>query len=877
MSTESVSSEHGSPLSSFSEPTTTDTSLGSETPKSVTTAQTSPLSSDAEEIKQAVEAGLSESIINEELAMEKQSKQEQEELLKAEAQAQFDKTIKAQRMKRLKFLLEKSGAYATILSTKLAKQQEEARERGAQLDAAAVDATNVATTATDAAEQPTETPTRILPARRGRPKRAAATAANASLKKRKLTDADYQLTDYIEEEDVKKRKQQNGSVSKAIIQEQSNAKKELKKGPITKPSFSARQPALVTGGVLRDYQLAGVEWLISLWENGLNGILADEMGLGKTLQTIGFIAHLKAMKVGGPYLIAAPLSTLANWVNEFRRFAPSINVLLYHGTKEERQHMVNHKLKKLKETSDAFPVIITSYEIIMNDRKLLQRYNWKYIVIDEGHRLKNMNCKLIRELKSYSSANRLLLSGTPLQNNLSELWSLLNFLLPDIFDDLDMFQSWFDFSDINAKEGQERIMREEEEDNIVSSLHTILRPFLLRRLKTDVETSLPKKKEYLLYAPLTQPQKDLYDAIIKRDIRDYLIKKKIANPEDGNEQAAQAESSNHTRTSKKTNISYKEESDAAFFKKLEEEPEEGQVDHKAIARHEKKVNAVKQINNMHLQNLVMQLRKVCNHPFLFDWPLDPKTDLPLISNQLAAQSGKILLLDRLLTGLFDRGHKVLVFSQMTKMLNILEDWATDLKHWPVCRLDGSVSQEERRDQIAEFSKPNSKIKLFLLSTRAGGLGINLTAADTVVIFDSDWNPQMDLQAQDRVHRIGQTKPVLIYRLVAANTVEAKMLEKATGKRRLEKLVISQGKFKSPVNKVRETTVRELADILASADGEQIQIVAEGDKVISDEDLDKLLDRSSSVFESTNTNDNEQFKEIDLEQQMKDQDPFASRS
>ncbi|KAK4515509.1 uncharacterized protein ATC70_010459 [Mucor velutinosus] len=873
MSTESVSSEHGSPSSLFSEPTTRDGSLGSETPKSATTAQTSPLSSDGEEVKQALEAGLTESIINEELAMEKQSEQEKEELMKAEAQAQFDKTIKAQRMKRLKFLLERSGAYAAILSTKLAKQQEEARERGAQLDAAVVP-----TTVADAAEQPTKTATRHLPARRGRSKRAAATAANASLKKRKLTDADYQLTDYIEEEDVKKRKQQNGSVSKAIIQEQSNAKKELKEGPITKPSFSARQPALVTGGVLRDYQLAGVEWLISLWENGLNGILADEMGLGKTLQTIGFIAHLKAMKVGGPYLIAAPLSTLANWVIEFRRFAPSINVLLYHGTKEERQHMVNHKLKKLKETSDAFPVIITSYEIVMNDRKVLQKYNWKYIVIDEGHRLKNMNCKLIRELKSYSSANRLLLSGTPLQNNLSELWSLLNFLLPDIFDDLDMFQSWFDFSDINAKEGQERIMREEEEDNIVSSLHTILRPFLLRRLKTDVESSLPKKKEYLLYAPLTQPQKDLYDAIIKRDVRDYLIKKKIADPEDEDDDDDEAaESSDNTRKSKKISINYKEKSNTEFFKSLEKEPEEEEeIDHKAIARREKRVNAVKQINNMHLQNLVMQLRKVCNHPFLFDWPLDPKTDQPLISNELAAQSGKVLLLDRLLTGLFDRGHKVLVFSQMTKMLNILEDWATDLKHWPVCRLDGSVSQEERRDQIAEFSKPNSKIKLFLLSTRAGGLGINLTAADTVVIFDSDWNPQMDLQAQDRVHRIGQTKPVLVYRLVAAKTVEAKMLERATGKRRLEKLVISQGKFKSPVNKVRETTVRELADILASADGEQIQIVAEGDKVISDEDLDKLLDRSPSVFESTNTSDNDQFQEIDLEQQMKDQDPFASR-
>lgn len=189
----------------------------------------------------------------------------------------------------------------------------------------------------------------------------------------------------------------------------------------------------------------------------------------------------------------------------------------------------------------------------------------------------------------------------------------------------------------------------------------------------------------------------------------------------------------------------------------------------------------------------MQLRKACNHPFLFDWPIDPKTNTPVLNEQLATQSGKVLLLDRLLTALFDRGHKVLVFSQMTKMLDILEDWATEIKGWPVCRIDGSVPQDSRRQQIDDFNETNSKYKLFLLSTRAGGLGINLTSADTVVIFDSDWNPQMDLQAQDRVHRIGQTKPVLIYRLVAANTVEAKMLERATAKRRLEKLVIHKGK------------------------------------------------------------------------------------
>ncbi|KAG2225659.1 hypothetical protein INT45_012131, partial [Circinella minor] len=801
---------------------------------------------------------LTQAMVEEETKLAKVTQKEEDKRIQEEAQAQFDTTVKEQRMKRLSFLLEKSGAYATILGKKLAKQQEEARERNA---APAPTTPTTPTPSSSAATAPEETNTTTTKRGKGRPR------------KRKADATGYQLSDYLNEEDVKRRKQSENDVGKAIQEDRENNQKTEK--ATTTPTISARQPTLVTGGVLRDYQLAGVEWLISLWENGLNGILADEMGLGKTLQTIGFIAHLKAMKVSGPYLIVTPLSTLANWVNEFKRFAPTIPVLLYHGTKEERQHMVNRKMPKKKETGPEFPIIVTSYEIVMNDRKHLQRYNWKYIVVDEGHRIKNLNCKLIKELKSYSSANRLLLTGTPLQNNLAELWSLLNFLLPDIFDDLDMFQSWFDFSDIHQKSGQDRIMKEEEEDRIISSLHTILQPFLLRRLKTDVEHSLPKKKEYLLYAPLTRSQKSLYDAILKRDLRDYLIKRKTTGlHEDQQQQPAQdqtnekaIEEDGKTQRTTKSTVDYKEKSDRQYFKELEKAADENttpSVDHGHMEK--KKQLAVKQVNGLHLQNIVMQLRKVCNHPFLFDWPIDPKTNTHILNEELAAQSGKVLLLDRLLTGLFDRGHKVLVFSQMTKMLDILEDWATILKGWPICRLDGGVSQELRRQQIETFNDPASPYKLFLLSTRAGGLGINLTAADTVVIFDSDWNPQMDLQAQDRVHRIGQTKPVLIYRFVAANTVEAKMLERATAKRRLEKLVIQKGKFKTPVSasakRDQESTLRELAEILASEDGEQVQIVSEGDKVISDEDLEKLLDRSDKVMEEQSASSTGGFREID---------------
>ncbi|KAI9308529.1 P-loop containing nucleoside triphosphate hydrolase protein, partial [Cunninghamella echinulata] len=468
----------------------------------------------------------------------------------------------------------------------------------------------------------------------------------------------------------------------------------------------------------------------------------------------------------------------------------------------------------------------------------------------------------------------------------------------------------FNFSDIHQKSGQERIIREEEEDQIITSLHTILKPFLLRRLKTDVEHSLPKKKEYLLYAPLTISQKQLYDAIIKRDVRDYLIKKKTSkgdenksidadpttingiepneNKDDNNNNSEQFGKEDKEDDKKSTQprksvralqtVNYKQSSDRAFFNSLKEQdpaPTISVPDNVAVGQKYEVQTAIKHVNSLHLQNIVMQLRKVCNHPFLFDWPIDPKTNTAVLNNDLAAQSGKVLLLDRLLTALFDRGHKVLVFSQMTKMLDILEDWATALKGWPICRLDGSVSQEVRRQQIDEFNDPTSPVKLFLLSTRAGGLGINLTGADTVIIFDSDWNPQMDLQAQDRVHRIGQKKPVLVYRFVAANTVEAKILERATAKRRLEKLVISKGKFKTPISsmssgakKEQEVNIRELAEILASEDGEQVQIVSQGDKVISDEDLEKLLDRSEHVFESQNTSISGGFRELG-ESEMKD--------
>src|SRR5271163_1877422 len=290
---------------------------------------------------------------------------------------------------------------------------------------------------------------------------------------------------------------------------------------------ATQQPELVTGGKMREYQLEGLEWLKSLWMNGLCGILADEMGLGKTVQAISLIAFFKEKNISGPFLIAAPLSTINNWIDEFTRWTPEIKTIMYHGSKDERAEMRRKYMKMQDQQKFEFPAVCTSYEICMNDRKFLANYKWRYIIVDEGHRLKNMNCRLIKELLTYNSANRLLITGTPLQNNITELWSLLHFLLPEVFNDVNSFQSWFDFSEVLEEKTDSDGKAQKRKNNLVSTMHAILKPFLLRRIKSDVESSLPKKREYILYAPLTAEQKDLYREILAGTSRTYLEGKAV--------------------------------------------------------------------------------------------------------------------------------------------------------------------------------------------------------------------------------------------------------------------------------------------------------------------------------------------------------------
>ncbi|KAG0455636.1 hypothetical protein HPP92_024928 [Vanilla planifolia] len=359
---------------------------------------------------------------------------------------------------------------------------------------------------------------------------------------------------------------------------------------------------LMTGGKLKTYQVKGVKWLISLWQNGLNGILADQMGLGKTIQTIGFLAHLKGNGLDGPYMIIAPLSTLSNWVNEISRFVPSMKSIIYHGSRAERAEL-RRKFMSMKIGPD-FPLVVTSYEVVLNDAKALARYSWKYVVVDEGHRLKNMNCKLLRELKRLPIENKLLLTGTPLQNNLAELWSLLNFILPDIFQSHEEFESWFDLSGRCNIEMEQEESVEKRRVQIVSKLHSILRPFLLRRIKADVEQMLPRKKEIILYANMTEHQKNIQEHLLNESLGKYL------------EETA-------TTGVQKPGMKGK------------------------------------------LNNLLMQLRKNCNHPDLLQSAYDGSFFYPSIKI-LVEQCGKFQLLDRLLALLLHQKHKVLIFSQFTE-------------------------------------------------------------------------------------------------------------------------------------------------------------------------------------------------------------------
>ncbi|KAK7245702.1 hypothetical protein RIF29_40551 [Crotalaria pallida] len=503
------------------------------------------------------------------------------------------------------------------------------------------------------------------------------------------------------------------------------------------------QPSCIQGK-MRDYQLAGLNWLIRLYENGINGILADEMGLGKTLQTISLLGYLHEFRgIKGPHMVVAPKSTLGNWMNEIRRFCPVLRAVKFLGNPDERRHIKEELL-----VAGKFDVCVTSFEMAIKEKSTFRRFSWRYIIIDEAHRIKNENSLLSKTMRLFSTNYRLLITGTPLQNNLHELWSLLNFLLPEIFSSAETFDEWF------------QISGENDQQEVVQQLHKVLRPFLLRRLKSDVEKGLPPKKETILKVGMSQMQKQYYRALLQKDLE-------VVN-----------------------------------------------------AGGERK----------RLLNIAMQLRKCCNHPYLFQGaePGPPYTT----GDHLITNAGKMVLLDKLLPKLKERDSRVLIFSQMTRLLDILEDYLM-FRGYQYCRIDGNTGGDERDASIEAFNKPGSEKFVFLLSTRAGGLGINLATADVVVLYDSDWNPQVDLQAQDRAHRIGQKKEVQVFRFCTEYTIEEKVIERAYKKLALDALVIQQGRL------AEQKTVNK-DELLQMVRFGAEMVFSSKDSTITDEDIDRII-------------------------------------
>ena len=473
-----------------------------------------------------------------------------------------------------------------------------------------------------------------------------------------------------------------------------------------------QQPKMLLLGALRPYQMVGLQWLVSLHNNKLNGILADEMGLGKTAQTLALLAYLMENRGNyGPHLIIVPNAVVINWKSEIQRWlGDAVTTLIYVGTRDERARLI-------EDTSAVrFNLMVTSYDFVMRDRTRLSKVEWKYIVIDEAQRMKDRESRLSRDLDRFSAERRLLLTGTPLQNDLMELWSLLNLLLPDVFDSAGWFADWFAKEADPEAEGQDAWLEQEKRTIVVHRLHQILEPFMLRRLVEDVEKRLPPKVSHVVHCRPSGTEAYIYQWV------------------------------KWTSTAR--------------------------VDPLTASQLPGGATGARRNNWKSLQNRCMELRKVCNHPWLTasrgDVGALPAAPHRGVTGPAAVVAcGKLHTLDRMLVKLHLSGHRVLLFSTMTKMLDILEDYvAWRFGSRSSLRIDGSTALEERETAINQFNAPDTRVFVFLLSIKAAGRGLNLQTSDTVVMYDPDPNPKAEEQAVARSHRIGQTREVRVFYLEA---------------------------------------------------------------------------------------------------------------
>jgi len=707
--------------------------------------------------------------------------------------------------------------------------------------------------------------------------------------------------------------------------------------PSTMPSQQNIEEPIMFNGKLKSYQLKGLNWLVNLYEQGINGILADEMGLGKTVQAIAFVCHLAEVHdVWGPTVIIAPNSVVHQWCSEFARFAPSINVLPYWGAQKDRE-----LLRRFWRTGDGptadMHVLVTPYSTYLQDEKYFHKMKWQYMFLDEAQAIKSAQTLRWKTLLKLKCRNRLLLTGTPIQNSMMELWSLLHFIMPGLFDNPEEFQRWFaDDVEAHASGSTSNLSSKQ-----IQRLHQVLKPFMLRRVKSDVEAELAPKVEKVIRCDLSPRQKSLYIAIRDQLMTDDLQRITGKNKDLLNIVMQFRKVCNHPEVFKQREV----ESPFLFVNRrnpilpsAEEVTSIGRLIHNPLdwvstkllcslelpgwsndditksklilrkfsiwdpgylAQHlaipnllqalsptvlsslffaslAQKVifqsilnqNKPSDLSNLwdlqmrmtefgHLRNAIGQIEPkviarppmrivsdvviterdkrvlqswedlfnlegvLFGHRHKFVWKHLPNTTKLFRrcgglrnyvtyphAGQLLADSGKLKVLDKLLKKLHRDGHRVLIFSQMTKMLDVLEGYLS-WRRYKFFRLDGQTLINERREMVRTFqSDPDYFV--FMLSTRAGGLGINLTAADTVIFYDNDWNPTMDAQAQDRCHRIGQKKQVTVYRMICRNTIEERILSRAQHKFAIQKTVYSGG-FKMEKDNIFKTS--ELKDIL----------------------------------------------------------------
>lgn len=568
--------------------------------------------------------------------------------------------------------------------------------------------------------------------------------------------------------------------------------------PIVKYKELEEQPKGVTA-TMKSYQLSGLSYMVYLYNNGFSGILGDEMGLGKTLQTLSLFQYLEELdRKNGvtseelrPYLVVCPLSVLNSWVTEAQKWVPSLKVLRIHGNKNERdrlkrvatgmEDMYGHETTQLKDrkasrkaglktstyedSGASYKIFVTTYETFQADASWFKHsFLWRYVVLDEGHKIKNNVTNISTALRNISSEYRLILTGTPLQNNLAEMWALLAWLYPDVFTDntQELFKESFDLA------------RGKVNKKTMDDARRLLELIMLRRMKDspNVNLGLPPKEEVLLYVPLTPMQRFWYTRLLTR-VDDGMLDDLFANGKDKEKAAMQQDREDDVLFEKMHQL----EAGSSTIGGNEEWEETARIMRQSLKREQEDSATTNKSAWQRLMNLVMQLRKCCSHPYLLP---GGAPDPYYLGDHVIRASGKFILLEKLLKHtIFEQGKKVLIFSGFTHTLDCCEDLLSLIsghgQKFRHLRLDGGTGRARRNLDIRLFNTEGSEYKVMLLSTRAGGLGINLTSAQDVIFLDEDWNPQITLQAEARAHRIGQTKPVTIYKLCTQGTVEEQMM------------------------------------------------------------------------------------------------------